>query len=202
MLPNSLVRYDPQTLEPTDVVEIGGGADLVVSAGNYVWVTHYVLRDVGPQGSHGPPYPGVGLRQGGDRNLTRVDTRTNEAVVVGGGLAPCGLAADPSGDVWVANCFGSTRPSTLVRVAAESLQFRATWPLPAMDLFSFRGLAYGGGSLWVSGGGGTLSNLVTEVDPHTGRRRNIEMPYETNYLAWSEGYGDLWSWPFQGGWGT
>ena len=96
VVPNSLVRYDPETLRPTDVIPIGPAPDLVVAAGDYVWVTHYVI---GPSA----------IRRAGDQVLTRVDTRTNEAVVVGGGLAPCGLTADPSGDVWVANCYG---PST------------------------------------------------------------------------------------------
>ena len=192
VLPNSLVRYDPETLEPTDVIPIGTGADLVVAAGNYVWVTHHVLRDV----------ESGALRQAGDRTLTRVGTRTNEAVVVGGGLAPCGLTADPSGDVWVANCFGATRPSTLVRVGAETLAFKATWPIPATAGF-FRGLAYGGGSLWVSDPFGFPSDLVTQIDPATGRRQTIDMPSDmpsmTANLAWSEGYGDLWSAQFGAG---
>jgi class 3 adenylate cyclase/sugar lactone lactonase YvrE len=181
VLPDSLVRYDPETLEPTDVVEIGPGADLVVTAGNYVWITHYLLRDEGSGA----------LREGGDRILTRVDTRTNEAVVVGGGLAPCGLAPEPSGDVWVANCFGVARPSTLVRVAAESLAFKATWPIPGTDGF-VRGVAYGGGSLWVSDPLGGYPDEITQIDPRTGRQRTIAMPYQTGNLAWSEGYGDLW----------
>ncbi len=41
--PNSLVRYDPETLEPTDVIKVGAAPDLVVAAGDYVWVTHYVI---------------------------------------------------------------------------------------------------------------------------------------------------------------
>ena len=44
------------------------------------------------------------VRDSGDRTLMRVDPSTGDAVPVGGGLAPCGgdgLAADPSGDVWV-----------------------------------------------------------------------------------------------------
>jgi hypothetical protein len=187
VVPNSLVRYDLETLEPTDVIKIGSGADLVVSAGNYVWITHHVLRDVNS----------AALRQAGDRTLTRVDTRTNEAVVVGGGLAPCGLTADPSGDIWVANCFGASRQGTLVRVGAEDLKFKKTWPLPVSDGF-FRGLAYGGGSLWVSDPQGPFAEQVVQIDPGNGRR-TIKMPSSTDYLAWSDGYGDLWSGQFFGG---
>lgn len=179
IVPDSLVRYDPETLEPTDVIEIGPAPDFVVAAGDYMWITHYL---------HAPGE----LRQAGDRNLTRVDTRTNEAVVVGGGLAPCGLTPDPSGDVWVANCFGKGRPSTLVRVAADSLEFKESWSLPPTESF-FRGLAYGGGSLWISDYFGPNPDGVEQIDPNTGKRRTIEMPHDTIGLAWSGEYGDLWA---------
>ncbi len=43
VVPNSLVRYDLDTLEPTDVIEIGGGADIVVRGGE-LRVGH-ALRD-------------------------------------------------------------------------------------------------------------------------------------------------------------
>ena len=45
VLPNSLVRIDADTLEPTDVFPIGGGADRVIDSGGYLWVMHHVLRD-------------------------------------------------------------------------------------------------------------------------------------------------------------
>jgi class 3 adenylate cyclase len=176
VLPDSLVRYDAETLQPTDVIEIGAGPDFVVTAGHYVWVTHYVF--VG------------GIRQAGDHNLTRVDTRTNEAVVVGGGLSPCGMTADPSGDIWVANCFGAKRPGSLVRVGADDLRFKATWPLPPSRTFIYA-LAYGSGSLWMANPF-TDSNAIAQIDARTGKRRTIEMPYPALYLAWSDGYGDLW----------
>jgi class 3 adenylate cyclase len=114
VLPNSLGRIDPSTLEPTDVVPIGAAPDRVVVAGGFVWVTHYVLRDT----------DSASLRNAGDRTLTRIDPSTGDVVVVGGGLAPCGLAADPSGDVWVANCFASgagPRPTS-----CESTRRRST----------------------------------------------------------------------------
>lgn len=136
VVPNSLVRIDPTSLEPTDVVPIGAGADRVVTAGGFVWVTHYVLRDV----------DSGALRDAGDRTLTRIDPSTDEAVVVGGGLAPCGLTADPSGDVWVANCYprGAGPGANVVRIDATTLEFEATWPVPGGGGF-YRGLAYGAG---------------------------------------------------------
>jgi class 3 adenylate cyclase len=187
VLPNSLVRIDPSTLEPTQVIPIGDAPDLVVAAGGFVWVTHHILRDAGTDA----------LRNAGDRTLTRVDPSTGDAVVVGGGLAPCGLTADPSGDVWVANCFfrGSGQSANVVRIDATSLAFKATWPVPGGNGY-YRGLAYGGGSLWVSNdnGGNNPSEplAVVEVSPQTGAQHSIRVARPPGALAWSEGYGDLW----------
>jgi class 3 adenylate cyclase/streptogramin lyase len=176
VVPNSLVRIDPRTLEPTDVIPIGVEPDIAVAAGGFVWVTHRILRDFGPGG----------LRNAGDRTLTRIDPATGDVVVVGGGLAPCGLTADPSGDVWVANCFAEgSANANVVRVDASTLQFEATWPVPATTDF-YRGLAYGGGSLWIS-----ADDSIMEIDPRTGAQRSIPVTGSPP-LAWSEGYGDLW----------
>ena len=183
-LPNSLVRLDPETREPTQVVPIGPRADLVAVAGGYVWVTHGLLRNSDDD------Y----LRDAGDRTLTRVDPSTGEARVVGGGLAPCGITADPSGDVWVANCFASATGGTVVRVDATTLEFEATWPVPASDGY-YRGMAYGGGALWIadaSGAGDFRRVDVTELNPRTGARRSIRLPRHVSALAWSARDGNLW----------
>ena len=188
---NSLVRIDPSTLKPTDVVPVGDAPDLVVAAGGFVWITHFVLRDV-ESGE---------LRNAGDRTLTRVDPSTGDVVVVGGGLAPCGLTSDPSGDVWVANCYqaGSGRSGNVMRIDASSLSFEATWPVRTGFGF-YRGLAYGGGSLWVSGEFGTGGEpSLAEVDPETGAQRPIRVTEQAGGLAWSEGYGDLWLSNFNAG---
>jgi SARP family transcriptional regulator, regulator of embCAB operon len=198
VLPNSLVRIDPKTLEPTHVVPIGDAPDQIVLAGGFAWVTHYVLRDT-PSGE---------LRNAGDRTLTRVDLTTGDSEVVGGGLAPCGLTADPSGDVWVANCFvrGSGGSANVVRVDATTLDFDAgPWPVPGGRNF-YRGLAYGDGSLWLSeiidGRCRTGSpcrpdprvrETLTRIDPLTGRWQSIPLALSVAPapLAWSD-YGDLW----------
>ena len=195
VVPNSLVRIDPKTLEPTEVVPIGDAPDLVVLAGGYAWVTHYVLRDT-PDGA---------LRNAGDRALTRVDLSTGEDAVVGGGLAPCGLAADPSGDVWVANCYvpGSGGSASVVRVDAATLDFDAgPWPVPGGENF-YRGLAYGGGSLWLSEPAANcqtglacrldprVHETITEIDPLTGRWHAIPLALPASPLAWSDD-GDVW----------
>lgn len=186
VVPNSLVQIDPTTFEPTDVVPIGAAPDRVVTAGGFVWVTHYVLRDI----------DSGALRNAGDRTLTRIDPSTDNAVVVGGGLAPCGLAADPSGDVWVANCYprGAGPRANVVRIDAATLDFEATWPVPGGEGF-YRGLAYGGGSLWITEVFGEIppeQHIVTQVDPATGKQRSIDLADPGSNLAWSEGYGDLW----------
>jgi class 3 adenylate cyclase/streptogramin lyase len=186
VLPDSLVRIDRDTLEPTKVTRIGSDPDLVVAAGGFIWITNHVFRDIGP----------AGVRNAGDRTLTRVDPETDDVVTVGGGLAPCGIAADPSGDVWVANCFGSApQNANVVRIDAMTLEFEATWPVSSSGGHFYRGLAYGGGSLWVAeatGGDDLVRDVVTELDPQTGKRRSIALPFAATSLAWSGGYGDLW----------
>ena len=183
--PNSVVRIDPDTMKVTQVVSIGDAPDLVVSAGGFLWITSHVLRDT----------PSLALRNAGDRILTRVDPSTGKAIVVGGGLAPCGLTADPSGDIWVANCYPTAAShDNVIRIDARTLDFRATWPVPGGDGF-VRGLVYGGGSLWVSetfGGIVPTPNILTEIDPQTGVRQTIHLGFAPTGLAWSEGYGDLW----------
>lgn len=183
-LPTSLVRLDPETLEPAQVVRIGPRADLVAVAGGYVWITHGLLRNTDDDF----------LRDAGDRTLTRVDPSTGEARVVGGGLAPCGIAADPSGDVWVANCFASATGANVVRVDADTLEFEATWPVPAGDGY-YRGMVYGGGALWVadaSGAGDFRRVNITQLNPRTGARHAIRLPLHATALAWSVSGGDLW----------
>jgi class 3 adenylate cyclase len=188
VLPNSLVRIDPDTLEPTDVFSIGAGADQVVVSGGYVWVMHYVLRDE----------TSIAVRNAGDHTITRVDPSTGETRVVGGGLAPCAMTTDPSGDVWVANCFppAANQQPNVVRVDADTLEFEATWPAPSRSDGPIRGLGYGGGSLWIGDifgdPGPRPPHRVTQMDPETGARQSFPVPKQASGFAWSDGYGDLW----------
>ncbi len=185
LLPSSLVRLDPETLEPTKVIPVGPRADFAVAAGGYLWITHGIIRHTNN---------GEGLRNAGDRTLTRVDPETGDTSAVGE-LAPCGLTADPSGDVWVANCYASG-PANVQRVHARTLEFGPTCAAPTGPGY-FRGMAYGGGSLWLSGPAGT--RRLTEFDPSTCARRAIRLEHPPAVLAWSEGYGDLWMDDFEGG---
>ena len=184
VLPNSLVRIDPDTLEATNVVPVGSAPDLVVAAGGFVWITHHVLEDFG----YGR------LRDAGDRTLNSVNPETGEVETVGG-LAPCGLAPDPSGDVWVANCFASRgRDANVVRVDATTLDFEATYRVPGGDARGvyYRAFAYGGGSLWV---GWTRERgehaAVIQLDPRSGEQR-VNDGMDGAALAWAETSGDLW----------
>jgi hypothetical protein len=122
VLPNSVVRIDPHTLKVTQVVPVVDAPDLVVASGGFVWITSHILRGAGPDT----------LRNAGDRALTRLDPSDGKAEVVGGGLAPCGLTTDPSGDVWLANCYAGTAGTgdNVVRVDARTLQFKKTSPFP------------------------------------------------------------------------
>ena len=186
-LPNSLVRLDPKTLKPVQVIRVGPRADFVVAAGGYVWITHGILhytRRNEPLNS-------------GDRALTRVDPVTGESRGVGNGLAPCGLTADPSGDVWVANCYASGKGATVVRVDARTLEFEETWRLPT-GAGIVRGMAYGDGSLWVTDGNAG-ARKVTEIDPRGGPKRSILLSRRPAWMTWSDDYGDLWTGDFEGG---
>lgn len=185
VLPNSLVRIDPDTLKATDVVRVGSAPDLVVAAGGFVWITHHVLEDFG----YGR------LRDAGDRTLNRVNPETGEVDTVGG-LAPCGLAPDPSGDVWVANCFASRgRDANVVRVDATTLDFEATYRVPGGDVGGvyYRAFAYGGGSLWLGGPDLRKHATVIQLDPQSGKQRAIRLPNPGAALAWAETSGELWA---------
>jgi hypothetical protein len=81
-----------------------------------------------------------------------------------------------------------------VRVDAETLEFEATWPVPAGEGY-YRGMAYGAGALWVadaSGAGDHGRVNVTQLNPRTGARRSIRLGRHASALAWSQSHGDLW----------
>src|SRR5205814_2666477 len=108
-----------------------------------------------------------------------------------------------SGDVWVANCYapGSRPGANVEQIAAKTLKFGPTYRVPGGKGFA-RGLAYGGGSLWVSGVAGpdlSTRRTLTEVDPRTGAKRPIRLRDPAGPLAWSGEYGDLWMSNFPGG---
>jgi streptogramin lyase len=156
----------------------------VVASGGYIWVTHGILRYTDDDRR----------RNAGDRQLTRIDPSTGTWDSVSGGLAPCGLTPDPSGDVWVANCYSSGRDYDVVRVRARTEFFYPPLKVPAGDGY-FRGMEYGGDSLWVGGVCCRLGHFdprLTRLDPRTGFPSTIRLKHAAIVLAWSDGYDDLW----------
>jgi streptogramin lyase len=98
----------------------------------------------------------------GDQGLTRIDVRTNESVAVDVDRFPYSLAAG-DGSLWI----GHHVASKLRRVDPHTLEMVAELPLEADP----RGLAFGGGQLWV-----TTENTLLSVDPATNEvTRTIEL---------------------------
>ena len=195
LLPNSLVRIDPKSLKATEVAQVGDAPDIVVESGGYLWVTDNILRDSSANG----------IRNAGDHTLTRVDPATGETAPVGD-VSPCGLAPDPSGDIWVANCFtrGAGETSNVVRVNKRTLEFGKRLPVPGGTQF-VRGLVYGDRYLWAAdlpSGSSPYVSAITRVDPRTGKEQRIRVPgtcADGCVLGWSAGHGDLWAGSFQDG---
>ena len=187
VLPNSVVRIDPSTLEPTQVVRVGREPDLIVVAGGFVWVTHRGRRYTGPDslrtrvtgGSRVSTRRRVRPRSSGEASH-RVGSHPIRPVTSG---SPTAFRPVPvSGRMSCGSTRGrsnSRRPGQCGAVAATSAA-----------------LTYGGGSLWVGDISGDLDPVghhgVTQLDPATGSRRRIELDRYAGWLSWSEGYGDLW----------
>jgi serine/threonine protein kinase len=185
--PDSLVRIDPKSLKATEVAaQVGDAPDLVVESGGYLWVTSNILRDTNSSS----------IRNAGDHTLTRVDPATGKTTPVGD-VSPCGLAPDPTGAVWVANCFapGTGQTSYLVEVNARTLKFGKPLFVPGGTHF-FRGLVWGDRYLWAAdfpSGSSPHVHAVTRIDPRTGKKRRIPIPHACPcQLAWSGRHGDLW----------
>ena len=196
LLPNSLIRIDPKSLKATEVAQVGDAPDLVVESGGYLWVTNNILRDSGVSSN------ASGIRNAGDHTLTRVDPATGKTTPVGD-LLPCGVTPDPSGDVWVANCFTpGSGTSNVVLVHKRTLEFGKPLPVPGGTIF-YRGLVWGDGYLWaadIPSGSSPYVPAVTRADPGTGKERRIRVPDACGcVLGWSGSYGDLWVGAFQAG---
>jgi hypothetical protein len=177
ILPTSLVELDPNTLEPTKVIGIGPRADLVVATHRYVWFTRGILRYA----------ENDRVWNNGDRALTRVDPATGDKKTFGE-VAPCGLTPDPSGDVWVLNCYPSGHHSTVQRINHRTKDLGSRYPVPGGGFI--RGMTYGGDFLWLNGGDG--ARRVIKLDPQTGHTQPINTPYPAGDLAYDGNYGELW----------
>jgi YVTN family beta-propeller protein len=119
VVPNSVVRIDPESNTVVEVVPVGTWPDRVAVAGDYVFVVSIESDTV-----------------------SRVDTTTGEVSTFGNLIHPLGVAAEDARTVW----FGSRSSKDVVRIDAESLAVERRLPLPGSSS-SF--LAVGAGSLWV-----------------------------------------------------
>jgi DNA-binding beta-propeller fold protein YncE len=96
--------------------------------------------------------------------------------------------------VWVASCVASVDrvETTIVRVDADTLEFVEFVRAPSIARFAFRGLAYGGGALWIGDPDEDSHERqnVTRIDLETRRSRSIRVGSRPADLAWAGGY--LW----------
>jgi streptogramin lyase len=168
VVPNAVVRIDPVSKQPSAVLDIGDEPDLVVAAANTVWV----LNDA-------------------DRTVSRIDARTNDAMTVGGGLAPCGMAADPSGDLWVASCTGTeiAPTTTILRLDATDGRVKDSVSVAATTIGTFRALAYGGGAVWISNPDpeNDAPQSVTRIDVKTKQRQRFRVGRLPAAMAYADG---------------
>jgi streptogramin lyase len=181
VLPTSLVRIDAERLKPTKVYRTAPRADFVMASGDYLWITHGILRYEND----------ARIRPASERKLTRFDPMTGKARDVPG-VAPCAMTPDPSsehGDIWVLSCYRSRRATTLELIDARTMRAKKTFRMEKDSDF-VRGLTWGGGFLWINGGAG--SRRVIKLNPQNGERHTIHTPLPAGGLEWSGKYDELW----------
>jgi YVTN family beta-propeller protein len=139
VVPDSLVKIDPETGEIIEVYRVGPSTNGVTTVvGSYVFFSS------------------------DDREiLTRIDVRSGEMDIFGGLASPAGTAAGADGTLWV----GSWKYSRIVwRIDAESFEQLQLLELPT-NTWPWR-VAVGGGSVWVAEGYG---DAVSRFDARTGQ---------------------------------
>lgn len=126
VVPNSLVKIDPQTGEIVDVFRVGPSSNgKTTIVGSYVFFTS------------------------DDREtLSRIDVRSGEMDTFGGLDSPAGTAAGVDGDLWV----GSYESNRVWEIDADSFEQLRVLEVP-QDSVPWR-VAVGGGSVWVAEGYG------------------------------------------------
>jgi len=121
VVPNSLVKIDPETNEIVDVIPVGENPGQVETVGGHVFVAGH-----------------------DDGTLTRVDMRSGEVTTSGRHDAGGSIASAGDQSLWVA----SPSRAEVVRVDSSSLEagYRVRLPRYVYEAF----IALGGGSLWVA----------------------------------------------------
>jgi YVTN family beta-propeller protein len=120
VVPNSLVRIDPETNEIAEVVPVGSWPDEVVAAGPYLFVTNIE-----------------------DSTVSRLDTRSGVVRDFASVPHPRGLAAEDERTIWI----GSNTEPEVARVDADTLAIERQILLEGLGAVW---LAVGAGSLWVT----------------------------------------------------
>ena len=139
VVPNSLVKIDPDTGEIVDVFRVGPSSNgKTTIVGSYVFFSS------------------------DDREiLTRIDVRSGDIDIFGGLTGPAGTAAGADGTLWV----GSWDYSKNVwQIDADSFEQLRVLELP-QNSWPWR-VAVGGGSVWVSEG---FAHSVSRFDTRTGK---------------------------------
>jgi class 3 adenylate cyclase/DNA-binding beta-propeller fold protein YncE len=121
VVPNSLVKIDPESNEIVDVIPVGRNPGEVRVVGDYVFVS-----------------------SDADKTLTRIDARTGEVTTSGASGADGALAGVGDQFVWAT----SVSDARVSRTDVDSMLVVDGVPLPR-DL-TIAAVAVGGGSLWVS----------------------------------------------------
>ena len=145
----SLAKVDPRTNRIVDVLQIGTAPSAIAAAGPALWV----LSDVG-------------------ETLTYVNTRTRETSTVGGLVAPCALAGDGRGGVWVvSNCQDTPRPrrGTITLAHAGGRRHEVDRKIRIRGLGG--AIAVGAGSLWIADPAPSRlgRHYVDRIDLRTGK---------------------------------
>jgi len=204
LLPNSLVRLDPKTLKPAQVIKIDPKADVVLDVGGFLWVDHGGLRYAKsasgkqietPKACYDPE---TGICDSGYRGLERINPSTGDRDPVSSN--PCGMTPDPSGEsVWVAECYADKSPGDVIRVDAKTRRIWPRFPRVPHGIGFARAMVYGDGWLWLTvAAGRDTSNELTRLNPRTGKVKMFKTGNQ-GPLAWSGKYGDLWMTAFAGG---
>lgn len=150
---DAVVRVDPRTGRPTDVVRMVGGDVRALAAGpRSVWVA--LAR-------HRPPAPGAGSQQS-RAAVRRIDGRSR--VVAGPAVpvdrSPVGVAAGPTG-IWVVGARGE-----IVAIDRRTARRAARAPIEIRRRAT--GIVASAGSVWVTTGYSRRDELMTRIDAGSG----------------------------------
>ena len=160
VVPNSVVKIDPETGEIVDVFRVGPSSNgKTTIVGSYVFLSS------------------------DDREiLTRIDVRSGGMDIFGGLTSPAGTAAGADGTLWV----GSWSTNKVWQIDADSFEQLQVLELPPEHIQPWR-VAVGGGSVWVSEGfAGSVSSFNARTGKLQQRYRHANGGYSAE-VAFGEG---------------